>query len=244
MTIHGNDDRLSGFAEETLPEAERAAVMEHLADCPECREAVEWLRRLRREAGELPREIEPAHDLWPAIEGRIREGSIPRAARSSDRIPSIEARAGRSGRKGGPASRWGSPFLLRAAAVVLLAGFAWGTATLVTRSDGEPHPAAAVEGAPDDPFQRFASSPEAVTEAYEPAIRELRAILDSERDRLHPGTVGILEENLRIIDEAIRDSYDALAADPADVESIRALDHIYAQKVQLLRNVAILARES
>ena len=70
---------------------------------------------------------------------------------------------------------------------------------------------------------------------YARATDELAGALALERDRLEPATVALLERNLGVIDAALRESRDALARDPANVE-LRALFAAAArQKVELLR---------
>ncbi|MDH4132647.1 MAG: zf-HC2 domain-containing protein, partial [Gemmatimonadota bacterium] len=62
---------LDGFADGSLPAAERARVTEHLAGCPECRREVAELREVLSATRNLPREILPPRDLWPGIEDRL-----------------------------------------------------------------------------------------------------------------------------------------------------------------------------
>jgi hypothetical protein len=66
-------------------------------------------------------------------------------------------------------------------------------------------------------------------------VRERRADLDS-------GTVAVLERNLRIIDEAIRQSREALLTAPANPMLERALTKALDRKVELLRTAAQLPR--
>ena len=80
--------RLDGFADGTLPATERAAVTEHLTDCPECRREVAELRAMLAATRNLSREILPARDLWSGIEGRL---GAP-AARSIARWPGTHSR--------------------------------------------------------------------------------------------------------------------------------------------------------
>jgi len=81
----------------------------------------------------------------------------------------------------------------------------------------------------------------AVQADFDRSTDELSRILATERDRLSPETVSLLERNLRIIDGAIAESRAALARDPAN----RELQGLWAaaarQKVELLRWVARVA---
>ncbi len=49
-----------------------AEVEAHVASCPACREQLHALRTLLANAGQLPRELRPANDLWPGIEAQLK----------------------------------------------------------------------------------------------------------------------------------------------------------------------------
>jgi anti-sigma factor RsiW len=100
-----------------------------------------------------------------------------------------------------------------------------GTARLAARRP-TPAPGAAVPGVAD----------------YDRAIATLRTAVGERRAELDSGTVAVLERNLRIIDEAIRQSREALAADPGSPLAGRALTKALDSKVELLRTVALLPR--
>ena len=75
----------------------------------------------------------------------------------------------------------------------------------------------------------------AVEAQYEQASDELTRALATERDRLAPATVALLERNLAAIDAALRESRDALARDPENVELRGLVASAARQKVELLR---------
>jgi anti-sigma-K factor RskA len=75
----------------------------------------------------------------------------------------------------------------------------------------------------------------AVEAEYEQATDELTRTLALARTRLEPATVALLERNLGVIDAAIRESRDALARDPANVELRGLFAAAARQKVELLR---------
>jgi len=70
---------------------------------------------------------------------------------------------------------------------------------------------------------------------YEQATDELTSVLAAERDRLAPATVALLQRNLAVIDAALRESRDALARDPENVELRGLVASAARQKVELLR---------
>ncbi len=75
----------------------------------------------------------------------------------------------------------------------------------------------------------------AVQAEYERASDELTRALATERDRLAPATVALLERNLAAIDAALRESRDALARDPENVELRGLVASAAREKVELLR---------
>ncbi len=216
---HPDPELLSDFAEARLEGTGRSAVEDHLAACAACRNEVEWIRTLRAEARALPEEVAPANDLWPGIRGRIE---------APERIRTVRF----------PVA-W-----LAAAAVLLVALSSALTLQLARTGPGLPGTAANVPGAPAEAPARFASlGEEAVTtleEAWAPTLRELEAALVRNRDQLRPETLQVLEENLRIIDQAIRDAREALAADPASAGAARALNGMYETRAHVLRQAAML----
>jgi hypothetical protein len=77
-------------------------------------------------------------------------------------------------------------------------------------------------------------------QTYDSEITTLRAALDARRGQLNPSTVAVIEQNLRVIDEAIRQSRAALAKDPNSSLLNDQLDRTLAKKTGLLRAAALL----
>ena len=84
----------------------------------------------------------------------------------------------------------------------------------------------------------------AVQADYARAADELTAALATERDRLRPETVALLEHNLGVIDAAMRESRDALARDPGNVELRGLFAAAARQRVELLRWATRVATSS
>ena len=84
----------------------------------------------------------------------------------------------------------------------------------------------------------------AVEADYQHSATDLAQALAVQRDRLSPATVAVLERNLAIIDQAIAESREALARDPASVDVRQLLAAAYRQKVELLRWAARSATSS
>lgn len=79
-----------------------------------------------------------------------------------------------------------------------------------------------------------------VTATYEHEIRDLGRILEERRGDLDSSTVAVLEKNLAVIDQAIRQSREALARDPRSRFLDQQLNSALDKKVELLRMAALL----
>jgi hypothetical protein len=76
---------------------------------------------------------------------------------------------------------------------------------------------------------------------YDAAVRDLQAALDAQRARLDPDTIRVIELNLALIDRAVADAQQALAADPANVYLHGHLAAARHKKLALLRRAAAIA---
>ncbi|MDA0745076.1 MAG: zf-HC2 domain-containing protein [bacterium] len=79
---------------------------------------------------------------------------------------------------------------------------------------------------------------------YALSIHELSGVLHERQDALLPETVQTIQENLDIIDTAIRASREALIADPGNRELIQTVATLYEEKVSLLQHVTDLPNGS
>jgi hypothetical protein len=217
-------ERLDDWAGGELSPPDRAEVELHLAGCAECRIEAEALRSLLEEVAALPAEVLPQRDLWAGIAPRLQQGI---ATLQEDRTPSRRY------------SRWG---LQAAAAVVLMVG-----TSLVTRSIIDQKPGVEVSDNTTKPGGTDARPAESAlvtfqrTEpAYQSAVGELQGVLNAKRNRLAPETVRTLEANLRIIDQAIQQSREALMRDPNSAEVAEMLSQAYDQKLNVLQQAVTL----
>ena len=115
-------------------------------------------------------------------------------------------------------------------------------ASTVSRHNGAPATAAV-------PQQRTAArlasrqggdQTDAVRRTYDSEINTLHDALEARRGQLNPATVAVIEQNLRVIDNAIQQSRAALARDPANALLNDQLDRTLAKKTGLLRAAALL----
>ena len=236
---HPTWEELNDFADDLLEGEAAEAIGDHLNGCLPCRDQIEKIRAVKGQAREWSEPVEPSRDLWQGIEARIRTSSRP----------PVETEARRAGRRRPDFRRarpWARPSLLAAAALVLLVVGA-GIGVVLTRdgpagADGEVRLADPGAPAGGDADVRFAGIAREVEEAYEPTIRELREVLEAGRDELAPETIAVLEESLRVIDEAIQEARAALEADPASPGAARTLNSMYETKLHVLRTAAGLTR--
>ena len=221
MTMHPGEARLNDYLDGELDADAEADVSRHLAECATCRGDVERLRRVVTAAAALDDTIEPARDLWTRIDARI------------DAAASVELDAWRDR---SPRGLWGHRYQLAAAATLLVIAASTGTLLLVRQADRSAPVAAAPT--PDAAAVRLVSVPGQAD--YVRAIQELDALLRARQDQLDPLTVAVVEQNMAIIDQAIRETQSALASDPANGDLNRAVSAAYKTKINLLRRAVEL----
>jgi len=217
MTIGCDDvrDRLDELREGGLGEPEASRIRGHLASCGSCRAELESSDRLAGLAADLPREIEPDRDLWPAIEARIGTATVVRGPFGGGR-------------------RW--RVLAAAAAVVLalVAAYQLGRQTSPVRVVEVP-----ADGAADADGPRLASFGPGGVE-YERARDELVELLEARREHLSPDTVAVVEENLAVIRTSIERIRAAIEADPGNPRLANRLGSAYRQELDLLRRAVTI----
>lgn len=170
-------------------------------------------RRLDEALGRLPRGVDPAQDLWPAIEARL------------------QARDDRRGR------RWAWQL---AAGLLLVVGSSLLTANLVRRDEGRVArstiaPAAATDIRPAAFGAAYAPDP-----GYVAARQQLADMLASRVDRLPASARQKLEANLAEIRRATAEINAALALQPGDPLLEELLLNAYQDELAVLASVSDL----
>jgi hypothetical protein len=169
-------------------------------------------RELDRALRDLPPTIDPGADLWPEIAARIESGR---------------------GRR-----RRISLGLALAAAATLVA--VWRLAPRPVEPEAAPAaaPPTRIAIAPAEPATPPATAAPADVIAGEQALRAAAGQLASAYDRRRPlldrALLAVYDENLQIVDAAIRDSRAALVESPDDPALARLLDRAYHHKLALL----------
>lgn len=211
--------QLSAYLDDELPAEARAALEAHLAACEACRTVRDELRAVVAWAPTFAGQA-PARDLWPGIAATIER----------QRVVAFPARVAR---------RFSLAQL--AAAAALMAVASGGTVWLAMRGGEGAAPALAVDTSPPaGGVDGVAAIPAALFDdpEYDQAVADLESVLEAGRGVLDTVTIRVLEENLRIIDEAIAEARAAIEADPSNVGlGLRVQSH-RQRKLVLLRQAA------
>jgi anti-sigma factor RsiW len=259
ITMHEEwTEKLSDYVDGELSGADRRQVEAHLAGCAHCAGILDDLQRIVARARSIDARP-PRADLWPAIAGRI--GAASHGSAGPLRFP-YAATAVQL------ASRRVSLSLpqLAAAAVLLIAvsgGIVWSIAAKPGRA-GETRRADLQVGGgdtrsmdlqvrggdtgtaglqvPEDDIHTAVVS--FADQQYDAAVVDLERALHRGRGRLDSSTIAIVEHNLQIIDQAIAQARQALAADPANSYLSTHLVEARRRKLDLLRRAAALTGEA
>ena len=213
---------LDDYADGVLAADRAVRVGDHLAGCPRCAAELEGLQRLLGLAADLPREIAPSRDLWPTVAVRI--AGAPKV---------VHGRFSGSWRH-----------RLAAAAAVLVAV---GT-LLIAYSLGRQHSgvrsALAPTASPLAVPARLGDPTFAVAEAgLIDARNQLLAALDARRSSMSPHTQRVVDDSLRLIDEAIARISVALVDDPLNPKLANQLAGAYRTQIELLQRATALPAE-
>lgn len=219
MREHLTEELRNDFVDDLLRADVRQRVEDHLAACASCRAEVAEVRMLVSRLAALPQEIAPAGDLRPAIHTRIE-------AQHRNELSLARSR---------PPSAWPQRGLLAAAALVLVISTSLVTLLLVSeepRAAGVP----VAQTTAAMPHVEFA----ALEGSYREAADELLAALHAQPEAISPATLALVEQNIRTIDHAIRETRTLLATDPGNPELARFILAAYEQKLDLLRRATQL----
>lgn len=214
--------RLSEYLDGELAPGEAREVEAHLAGCSECARVLEELRAVVTAAGELP-ELPPDRDLWPAIES----GLSPRSDASDRADPQVVPLRRRR------RVTMTVPQLIAAAIALVL--FSASTVWMTVGGTG-PVDEAPTLHEPDSPVTTV------VFTDFDRAIADLEEEYLSRRAELDPATIQVVERNLAIIDQAIREAREALSTDPSSEFISAHLANAMRQKMGLLRRAALIAQ--
>ena len=226
MTEHPAE-ALSAYLDGDLDAAGRAAIEAHLDGCGECRATVDDLRTLRARARSWAGATASADDrVWEAVAARI---AVP--ASGGARVLPWYRR------------RWSVGIVELAVAATLVAavtaGVMWRSAPDTVVPDAGPEPVRA-EFEPGGIPEGAVTNVSFADAQFDAAVVDLERVLREHRDSLNPRTVLVLERNLQIIDDAIREARAALDGDPANAMLNAHLARARQRKLDLLRRAALI----
>ena len=185
---------------------------------------------LRALLGSLPRELAPERDLMASIVARTRD--------RLERARQIDPTRGER--------KWwyGQRLKLAVAAVALIIATSVVTMAVLKR-DAQMNDAGATIATATEQSRALmvAADYTDVENQYASAIADLATTLEAERDRLPPETVRLIEDNLRVIDNAIQQSLAALEAAPQSLPLQQAVTTSYERKLDFLRQAAAITAE-
>jgi anti-sigma-K factor RskA len=224
------DDLVDG----TLAGEARDRAEEHLRTCEGCRATVADLRRIREAARAMP-PVEPPANGWARVSAALdREGQ---------RSPAILEPRARTRRSVFATWRpvWGA---LGAAAVLAIAV---ATTLLLYRTTPVDNGAAAGGQAANAGADNLVSSVETelqlADQHYQKAIAGLEQMWREGQSSVDPQTAAVLQKNMGIIDQAVRESREALRTQPADEVAQTTLFEALRRKVDLLKDMVALVNE-
>jgi hypothetical protein len=269
MTCTEVDGALLDYLEETLEPGSRERVDEHVAGCLRCSAIMRDLGAIRSGAAQLP-ELVPPRDLWEGIAGRIQPTVLPLGVASRRELPRrwIPAAAAAAaalvivtaGITYFATSRSLAPSVGRVASAPEPRPTASATLPTVAAPRSEASVTAAIPTQTEAATTATETRPEARPVprsgllasrrsrtpaspgevAYGDEIQRLQAIITQRRRQLDPATVAIIEQSLKVIDAAVKQSRAALARDPGSGFLADQLNHALEKKVELMRTVALL----
>lgn len=268
ITCETLDELLPDFLEETLDPSSRAAVESHAASCERCAALLGDLEAIRVEARALP-VLRPSRDLWEGIAARIEAPVIPlepaRAPAAAPAVATGPARAPLQIRR-----RWlaaaAAALVMGTAGITHLLSRPDVPPPVAGRPPIADTPTTRTVAAAEAPPAPFAAPADTVVQAtiesasrqtratpvasapgagpavatYDREIGRLNQILEERSQDLDPKTVAILEQSMKVIDEAIAQSRAALARDPRSTFLGKQLNSALDRKVELLRTAVLL----
>lgn len=252
-------DRLMAYLEHETDDATRAAMERHAAACAECGPMLADVRKIRADAANLP-ELAPSRDLWAGIASRIEAPVVAIGARESRRTPlwsrtpvrialfaaSLVAAAGIGYLSAGTRQPDVTGQVAQApdSVQVVVANVDSMIADTTERATST------IVQAPVTPVSRPAPATAValpaelaiatLTRDYDREVARLRILINERRNQLDPATVAVIERNIQVIDAAILDSKQAIAADPSSAFLIESLNQSLRTKVELMRTAAAL----
>jgi anti-sigma factor RsiW len=226
MNCTRSAEEIQALIDGTLAPIRAAELERHLDTCDACRALADDLRRIHDLAASLDAPS-PADHVWLQVAGRLRQEGRVRdqpAAVATDRHQYV--------------------WLGIAAALVLAVGAS--LLLLLPQFTGTTDPArTALEGnaAAADPVQSGVEDLRKAEQLLQSGVAKLKEGLGTEDQALPAEMAGTLDRNLRILDQAIAESSDALQKEPQNVAARNSLFDALQRKISLLQDTITLMNE-
>ena len=265
MTCDQFADQLADYLDGDVDAATRVAMETHASSCAECGALLADLRKIQIDATNLP-ELEPTRDLWSGIAARIEtpvvelknggtverwNGGTQQRANRTSRLWIGLAAAGLVAVTATITHEMTKRSMATSTPVLVAQNTTAQPKPDTTTRSAQTTQVASVDSVPANhqtavppsvpsASTRLASSKPSVQQTYDIEINRLRAVLNRRRPQLDSATVAVVEHNLQVIDDAIKQCRSALQKDPASRFLIESLNDALDTKVQLLRTAASL----
>ena len=207
---HLSEEERHGLAEGSLDDDGTRDAEAHLAVCASCAADVTRLRSLMRRIESAPPPTDDLDSLWPGIRSRIESGKVVLLQPAS--------------RTGNRRRGWMAAGLVAAATIVALAA-------LELRQDRASGRGLATTA----PASLSLASDSA--RLYRDEATRLLDEMELRRATLPPATRTAIDDDLRTIDDAIKELEGAIAHDPLNPALRQLLASSYRQKVDLLERI-------
>lgn len=206
---HPKSQILSDYLDGEIAPRDAEELKAHLEECVGCTSLLRELEEVQDRARALPDRF-PTRDLWPGIQRAIeREGA------GDPQIIELHPRTGR-GLSSGERRGLTLTYFQAAAAGVVLALFSGSLGAALLSGPRLQAPVATVQTTPSAEMMTLVSSASPGLGDAAMEVAQLEELLAQHRDQLDPATARILENNLAVIDRAIRESVAALRSDPGN----------------------------
>ena len=205
---HPEFEVLNDYADGLLDEQTEISTRTHLASCAECADLVEQIVTLSADARSLPKEMAVPADVWENI--RVRTVDVPSTRRALHQLR----------------------YHIAAAAIVLLIAASSVTWYFASNRPGE----TIVQNRDSTRSANINLVAYGAVEAeYGKAASDLLLLLEERRSGMDTAVVRSVEENLRIMDEAIRKARTALLSNPNNNDVAGILTATQESKLRMLR---------
>ena len=237
---------LSDLVDGTFGRDGRTEVEAHLQGCSGCRALLADLRRTREAARALPKVAAP-ETLWPKIRAAV-------GAESGQPKRAVDAVAVNTAEKNAEAAPPSSILAFVPRRPRVLAGLAAAAVIVMAVSAGlylTSRRTPAQTGATPTTASAAAAGQSTSVEAeldlaeqhYQKAIAALEQTAKEGQGTLDPQTAAVLQKNMGLVDQAIRESRSALRAEPTSEAAQSTLFEALQRKVGLLRDTISLINE-